>query len=120
MAKTISPPMINIVAADVDTNLLTIPAEKVFKATNLRISNQAAAAARVRIWDTFTDSDSVTHSSSAAEVKKIDIELIAGETVVITDENGIFDAIGALVAQSSLVGAEPDHVAIGISGQFEP
>lgn len=120
MGKTISPPMINIVAADTDTALLTVPAEKTFKATGLRISNQAAAAARVRIWDTFTDSAAVVHTSAAAEVKLFDAELVAGETVVITDEEGIFDAIGALVAQSSLAGAESNHVAMGVSGKFEP
>lgn len=119
MANTVSPPMIDIVAADADTNLLQVVTEKTFKATGLRISNQNAAVARVRIWDTFTDSGGAVHSTAALEVKKWDAELQPGETAVITDEEGIFDAIGLLIAQSSVGAAAPNHVAVGISGKME-
>ena len=120
MPPLVSPPMIDIVAADTDTNLLQVVTEKTWIATGLRISNQNAAVARVRIWDTFTDSGATVHSTAANEVKKWDAEVQPGETQVITDENGIFDAIGLLIAQSDVGAADPNHVAIGISGHFEP
>lgn len=118
MAKTFSPPMIDVVAADTDVSLLDVPVEKSFMAKGLRISNQNAAVARVRIWDTFTDSAGVVHTSIANEVKKWDAELQPGETAVIDDGEGIFDAIGLLVVQSSVGAAAPNHVSFGISGQF--
>ncbi len=119
MPKTISPPMIDVIAAATDTSLLQVITEKTFKATGLRISNQNPAVARVQIWDTFTDSAAVVHTSVANEVKKWDAEVQPGETQVIDDPEGIFDAIGLLVARSSVGAAAPNHVAIGISGKFE-
>lgn len=120
MGKTFSPPVISVIANDTDTNLLQVVAEKSFKATGLRISNQNAAVSRVRIWDTFTDSALAVHTTAALPLPVWDAEVQPGETQVIDNRDGIFNGIGLLIAQASIAAAEPNHVSIGVSGEFEP
>lgn len=120
MGAFISPPQANIIAADTDVTVLDIPAEKTFRATQLSVSNQNAVAIRFRLWDTFTDSAAVVHSSTAAEIKLRDIEIQPGETVELTNEAGLFTGIGTLVAQSDIAAAQPAHVAVSVAGRLEP
>lgn len=120
MAKTFSPPVVPLIANNTDVTVLVVPTERTFKATGLRINNQNAAASRVRLWDTFTDSGGTVHSSAANPLPLFDANILAGELVVLTDEQGIFDAIGTIVAQASIGAAEPAHVSVGITGKLEP
>ncbi len=120
MGAFVSPPQVDIVANDTDVTVLVLPGEKTLRATQLSVSNQNPVAVRFRLWDTFTDSAGVVHSSTADEVKLRDMELQPGETVELSNENGLFTAIGTIVAQSDIAAAAPSHIAVSLAGRLEP
>ena len=110
-----------VVAADTDTNVVQTPTAKEFRCTRYLVSNNGAAATRVRVFDTFTDVGGGVHTSGALTIVLIDRILAAGETVeVIADIlSGLFTAMGLLVAQATVAGAFPNDVTVGCWGFFE-
>ena len=46
-----------ITAPNASVDVVAVPEERVFKITRFHVSNSNPAAARVRFWDEFTDSD---------------------------------------------------------------
>ncbi len=108
-----------IVAADTDTNVVDIPEDKTFRITHFLISNHNAAAARVRFFDTFTDSSGTVHSTTANQVLLGDYNVQPGETVSDESTLGLAKAIGVVVARSTVGAADPNDVIAGAWGLFE-
>ena len=108
----------SIVAADVDVNIVVTPTGKTFKSTRMLLSNNGAAVTRVRLWDTFTETDGTVHSSTVTPVLLEDRNLQGDETMEILDDTGIVTAIGTIVAQSTVAAAFPDDVIVGVWGEF--
>ena len=119
MAKAIRGRAASIVASDTNTNIVTTPTGKEFRITRMLLSNNGPAPCRVRIWDTFTETDSTVHSSSALPVLLEDRNLQSDETVEILEPEGIATALGTLVAQSTVGAAFPNDVVVGAWGEFE-
>lgn len=110
----------NIVAADTDTDVVIVPLSKEMKITRATFSNNNPAAARVRVFDTFTEDDTgaTVHSSTVNPVVLFDVNLQPGETVELLQENGLATGIGTLLAQSTVGAADPDDVSVGLFGEF--
>ena len=119
MAEAIRGRAVSIVVADTDASIVTTPTGKEFKITRMLLSNNGPAACRVRIWDTFTETDTTVHSTSALLVLLEDRNLQAGETVEILAPEGIVTVLGTVVAQSTVVAAFPADVIVGAWGVFE-
>ena len=119
MAEAIRGRAVSIVAPDADASIVTTPTGKEFKITRMLLSNNGPGVARVRIWDTFTETDATAHSSSALPVLLEDRNLQAGETAEILEKEGIVTALGTLVAQSTVAAAFPNDVIVGTWGEFE-
>ena len=107
-----------IVVADTDADIVTTPTGKEFRITRLLLSNNGAAVCRVRLWDTFTETDGTVHSSTVNPVPLEDRNLAADETVEIVTEEGIVTALGTVVAQSTVAGAFPNDVVLGVWGEL--
>lgn len=110
-----------IVAADTDTNILVTPVAKEFRCTRYLVSNNGGAPTRVRVFDTFTDSDGNVHTTAALTVVHIDRILAAGETAEVLADilSGIFTGMGTLIAQATVAGAFPADITAGCWGYFE-
>jgi hypothetical protein len=109
----------SIVAADTDTSVVTVPTGKELLVTRLMVSNNNPAAARVRVFDHFTESDGTVHDSTTNPVVLFDRNLLAGESIDLVERHGLATALGAVVARSSVAGADPDDVAVGVWGRFQ-
>ncbi len=110
----------NNVAADTDTTILAELTGKERKITRILVSNNNVAATRVRICDTFTETDTTVHSTTVNPVVIEDRNLLAGETVEIIEvEEGIITTIGTLIAQATAAAAFPADVTVGIWGEAE-
>ena len=105
---------ITVVGLAGEQNLLFAPRNKVFKPTLLEINNRSGVAARVRGWDTFTDSQGVAHTSAAVPIVLFDHGLAAGESISLDYMNKGKKAIGTIVVQSDQV-----PVTCGMWGDFE-
>ncbi len=108
-----------VVAADTDTNVLADLTGKERKITRILLSNNGPGATRVRVWDTFTETDTTVHSTSALPVPVIDRNLVAGETVELVEPEGVFTSIGLLIAQATVAAAFPNDVTVGLWGEAE-
>lgn len=110
----------NIVAVDTDTNVVIVPQTKEMKITRATFSNNNAAAARVRVFDTFTEDDTAAtvHSSTVNPIVLFDINLQPGETLELLMEQGLATGIGTLLARSTVGAADPNDVAVGLFGEF--
>ncbi len=106
-----------VVVADTDTPVLADITGKERNITRILLSNNGAVTARVRIWDTFTETDGTVHSSTVNPILIEDRNLIADETVEIIEPEGIQTTIGALVAQSTVAAAFPVDVVVGVWGE---
>jgi len=105
---------ITVAGAPGEQNLIFVPRNKTFKPTLLEINNRSGVAARVRGWDTFTDSQGTAHTSAANPVVLFDHGLAAGESISLDYTNKGKKAIGTVVVQSDQV-----PVTAGIWGDFE-
>lgn len=110
----------NIVAADTDTTVLIVPQTKEMKITRAAFNNQNAGVARVRVFDTFTEDDdaNTVHSSTVNPIVLFDEALQPGESLELLMESGLATGIGTLVARSTVGGADPNDVAVGLFGEF--
>ncbi len=113
--------LISIVAAGAggELPLIFVPRNKVFKPTLLEINNRSGMLARVRGWDTFTDSQGVVHSSAANPVPLFDHTLAIGESISLDYTQKGKKALGTVVVQSDQAGAAPNDVPVGLWGEFE-
>ena len=118
MAKAIRGRAASVVAADTDASIATTPASKEFRITRMLLSNNGPAPCRVRVWDTFTETDGTVHSSTVNPVLLEDRNLQSDETVEIVTEEGIVTALGTVVAQSTVAAAFPNDVVVGTWGEF--
>jgi hypothetical protein len=118
MARAIRGRAAAIVAADTDVSIVTTRTGQEFHITRLLLSNNGAAVCRVRLWDTFTETDGTVHSSTVNPVLLEDRNLQADETVEILAEEGIVTALGTVVAQSTVAAAFPDDVVVGVWGEL--
>lgn len=89
--------LVEITAANTDTNVLIVPLGKVLKLKRIEVRNPQASAARIRLWDSFTD-----YQGNSVSVQKADYTVAAGASVVldVADSKSI---LGTLVAQSDVV-----------------
>ena len=108
-----------IVAADTPVNVVDIPEDKTFRITRFLMSNNNAAATRIRFFDSFTDSDGVVHDSTTNQILLGDYNLQPGETTSDTSEIGIAKALGVVIAEATVAGAFPNDVIAGAWGLFE-
>lgn len=111
--------MVSVVAAATDTPVLAAPTAKKFVCTRFVVNNRSGSAVRVQVWDTFTDSAGVVHSSTAVPVPVIDLSLAIGAGIDQSSEDGLFQIIGTAVARSDVAAAVPADVAVGLYGRFE-
>lgn len=109
----------SIVAADTPVNVVDIPEDKTFRITHFLMSNYNAAVARVRFWDSFTDSDGTVHDSTTNPILLGDYNLQPGETFSDTSEIGIAKALGVVIAEATVGAAFPNDVIAGAWGLFE-
>ena len=111
---------VNIVAADTDTTVMTVPQTKEMNVKRVNINNQNAVVARVRIFDTFTEDDTgaTVHSTTVNPIVLFDEALQPGESLELLSENGLATAIGTIVARSTVGAADPNDVAVGVYGDF--
>ncbi|MDP2954992.1 MAG: hypothetical protein Q8N53_01110 [Longimicrobiales bacterium] len=106
-----------IIADDTDTQAFFVPRDRIFHATQVEINNRAGAGARVRAWDTVTDTDGGVHSSAALPVPLLDVDVPANDTVVITVD---IRMMATIVLQADCAGiAAGTPVVVGISGDWE-
>jgi hypothetical protein len=118
MASAIRGRSTNIVAANTDTDVVTVPVAKEMHITRLMLSNNNSEAARVRVFDHFTESDGTVHNSTTNPVVLFDRNLLAGESIDLVERHGLATALGIVVARSTL--ADDDHeVAVGVWGRFQ-
>ncbi len=110
----------NIVAADTDTTVVIVPLAKEMKITRAVFSNHNAAAARIRVFDTFThdDTGATVHSSTVNPVVLFDENVQPGETLELLEQGGLATGLGTLVARSTVGAADPNDVAVGLFGDF--
>ena len=108
-----------ITAPDTSVDVVEVPEDRVFKITRFHVSNNNPSAARVRFWDEFTDSDGDVHDATTNPVLLGDYNVQPGETVDVSSELGLAKAIGKVIAQSTVAGADPDDVTAGAWGVFE-
>ncbi len=108
-----------IVAADTPVNVVDIPEDKVFRITHFHMSNNNAAATRVRFFDSFTDSDGNVHDSTTNQILLGDYNLQPGETTSDSSEIGIAKALGVVIVEATVAGAFPNDVIAGAWGVFE-
>jgi hypothetical protein len=109
----------SIVAANIDTNVVDVPEDKTFRITRFKVSNNNAAATRVRFWDTFTDSSGNVHSTVLNPIVLGDYNVQPGETLSDGSALGVAKAIGVVVAQATVAAAFPADVTAGAWGLFE-
>lgn len=112
----------NIVAADTDTPIVTMPRNKEMKVTRMMMSNNNGGQARVRIYDTFTEVDTTVHSTTVNPVVLFDRQLAPNESVdILADEqsDGLCTAVGNIVGRSTVGAADPNDVTVGVWGVLE-
>ena len=109
----------NIVAASTSVTVTPEVEGKVFKITRFFASNHNAVAARVRFWDSFTDSDGLVHDATTNPVLLADYNVQPNETVDMESAVGLAKAIGAVIARSTVGAADPNDVAVGAFGLYE-
>ena len=90
--------VVEISTADTDTNILTIPANAIGHLVQIEIRNPNSSSARVRLWDSFEDTDGNTQ-----KVLKLDWDVGASTTEIVKEgfDKAVF---GTLIAQSSAAG----------------
>lgn len=108
-----------ITAPNASVDVLAVPDDRVFVAKRVNLANHSGAAARIRLWDSFTDSDGTVHDAAQNPVLLLDAALANGASLEIISEEGIFKAIGTVIAQSTQAGAAPNDVTAGAWGSFE-
>ena len=108
-----------ITAPNASVDVVAVPEERVFKITRFHVSNSNPAAARVRFWDEFTDSDGDVHDAATNPVLLADYNVQPGESLDVTAETGLAKAIGKVIARSTVAGAAPNDVTAGAWGVFE-
>lgn len=108
-----------IIAADTSTDVTAIPEDKVMVAKRVNLANHQGVASRIRIWDSFTDSDSTVHDATTNPILLLDHLLNANESMEILSDSGIFKAIGTIIARATAAGADPNDVTVGVWGSFE-
>ena len=108
-----------ITAPDTSVDVVAAPEDKVMRITRFHVSNNNAAATRVRFYDEFTDSEGDLHDATTDPVLLGDYNVQPGETVSETSEMGLAKAIGKVIARATAAGADPDDVTAGAWGVFE-
>ncbi|MFC1936023.1 hypothetical protein ACFLX9_04670 [Chloroflexota bacterium] len=108
-----------ITAPDTSVDVVEVPEDRVMRITRFHVSNNNPSAARVRFWDEFTDSDGDVHDAVTNPVLLADYNVQPGETVDVSSELGLAKAIGKVIAQSTVAGADPNDVTAGAWGVFE-
>ena len=109
----------SITAPDTSVDVVVIPEDRVMKVTRFHISNNNAAASRVRFFDEFTDSDGNIHDATTDPILLGDYNVQPGETISETAETGLAKAIGKVIARATVAGADPNDVTAGAWGVFE-
>lgn len=108
-----------IVAADTSLDLVVVPEDRIFLIKRFHATNHNGAAARVRFWDSFTDSSGNVHDAVTNPILLADFQLLAGEGVEVPSEGGLAKAIGTVIARSTVGAADPNDVVVGAWGTFE-
>ena len=108
-----------ITVANTSVNVLVVPNDRLFVAKRVNLANHSGLPTRVRMWDGFTDSDGTVHDATQNPVLLLDEELLDGESMELISEEGIFKAIGTIIARSTQAGADPNDVTAGAWGSFE-
>ena len=108
-----------IVAPNASTNVVVVPEAKVMLIKRFHVTNNNAVAARVRFWDSFTDSGGTLHDAVTNPVLLADIRALPNETIDLTSSAGLAKAIGTVIARSTQAAADPNDVTAGAWGTFE-
>ena len=108
-----------ITALNASVNVLAVPNDKLFVAKRVNLANHSGLPARIRMWDSFTDSSGTVHDATQNPVLLVDEALQDGESLELISEEGIFKAIGTVIARSTQAGADPNDVTAGAWGTFE-
>jgi len=101
--------LVTITDVDTDTDILSIPSNKIGRLVQVEISNpDTTNTARVRLWDSYTDVN-----GSTKKVQKFDWYVEPNKSVVIKEgfEKKFF---GKIVAQSTIA-----NVVIGVRVELE-
>ena len=108
-----------LAAANTSVDVVAIPDTRTLKATHVNLANNNPAPSRIRLWDSFTDSDGNVHDATTNPVLLLDMTLAAGESVSLGSVGGLFKAIGTVIARATQAAADPDDVTVGVFGEFE-
>jgi hypothetical protein len=108
-----------ITAPNTSVSLVAVPDDRVFVAQRVNLANHSGLPARIRMWDSFTDSDGAVHDAIQNPVLLLDEALQDGESIELLSQEGIFKAIGTVIARSTQAGADPNDVTAGAWGVFE-
>ena len=100
-------------------DIVDIPEDKTFRITRFHISNNNAAATRVRFFDRFSDSSGNLHDEATNPILLGDYNLQPGETVSDSSELGLAKALGVVIALATVAAAFPNDVIAGAWGLFE-
>lgn len=109
--------MVNIVADDTDTIAFVVPNNRLFKAKKVEVNNLAGTDARVRCWDTFTDTDAGVHTSALLQVKVFDYIVPANDAIVVEVDKRMMSTIVLQADCAGIAGATP--VVVAIDGDWE-
>ena len=114
--------MTEITDDNTDFTAFAVPFNKLFEITRIEINNRVNEDIRVRGWDTFTDTDSTAHSSTASPVPLFDYPVASQDAIVVDCQDKAKKVMGTLVLQAvsgSGAGIDASHpVEVYVGGDY--